>query len=66
MTHALLGLRAEIVNDDADQPQSISITEPQDDRLVNLTLIFDLQSGLLVEAKAIAPIAEEAPISATE
>lgn len=55
-THALLGLRAEILrNEETGEAQSISIIEPGDDGLVNLTLIFDLESGTLVEARAIGP-----------
>jgi hypothetical protein len=54
-THALLGLRAEVIRDPETQlPQSISITEPGDDSLINLTLIFDLSTGSLVDAKAVA------------
>lgn len=59
-THALLGLRAEIIkNPDTNEAMSISIVEPGDDSLVNLTLIFDLGSGELVEARTIAALTEE-------
>ena len=52
-THALLGLKAEIIKDSDGQAQSISIVEPQEESQVNLTLIFDIDTGVLVEAKAI-------------
>lgn len=58
-THALLGLRAEIIrNPETNEALSISIVEPGDDSLVNLTLIFDLASGDLVEARTIDAIEE--------
>lgn len=49
MTHAVLGLRAEIVPGE-DGLQAISIREPTDNNEVNLTLVFDLEQGLLVNA----------------
>lgn len=54
-THALLGLKAEIVRSEDGQAQSISIVEPQSDGEVNLTLVFELESGLLVSAQAGKP-----------
>lgn len=51
-THALLGLKAEIVRTEDGSAQSISIVEPQNDAEINLTLIFDLESGSLVNAQA--------------
>lgn len=49
MTHAVLGLRAEIVPSE-DGTQAISIREPTDNNEVNLTLVFDLEQSLLVNA----------------
>jgi len=54
-THALLGLKAEIVRTEDGQAQSISIVEPQSDSEVNLTLVFELESGALVSAQAGRP-----------
>lgn len=51
-THALLGLKASLIRDEDGQAQSISITEPQDDSEINLTLIFNLEDGSLVTAEA--------------
>lgn len=51
-THALLGLRAEIIRTEDGSAQSISIVEPQNDNEINLTLIFDLESGNLITAQA--------------
>lgn len=53
MTHALLGLKAEIIRAEDGTAQSISIVEPSEDSQVNLTLIFNLESGTLIEAKAV-------------
>lgn len=52
MTHALLGLKAEIIRTEDGQAHSIAIVEPQNDSEINLTLIFDLESGSLVSAEA--------------
>lgn len=54
-THALLGLKAEIVRSEDGQAQSISIVEPQSDGEVNLTLVFELESGALISAQAGRP-----------
>lgn len=54
-THALLGLKAEIVRNEDGQAQSISIVEPQSDGEVNLTLVFELESGALISAQAGRP-----------
>ena len=54
-THALLGLKAEMVRSEDGQAQSISIVEPQSDGEVNLTLVFELESGALISAQAGRP-----------